>query len=350
MTRTLLLLTTMSLAAEQTVYIGTRTGNGGAEGIYKAQFDAATGTLRDVTLAVKTTHPTFLQVHATRPLVYAVVAEPEGKVRAFAIEADGGLRLLNEVSSKGAGPAHVQIDRTGKWVGTANFQSGSAAVYRIEADGKLSEAVDSVQHSGKGAHATRQRGPHAHQVTFSADNKWMYVADLGIDAVMVYGFDAGTGKLTPAEPLRTPAGAGPRHIALAKKRIYVLNEIASTVSVFEKGKLLETVNALPDGFTGNSSSAEILLDKAGKFLYASNRGADTIAVFRVGAKLQKIADVKVGKVPRGFVLSPEGKFLLAGNQDEGTVQVFKVDGKTGLLAPVGAPVKAPTPICFRFAR
>ena len=147
--------------------------------------------------------------------------------------------------------------------------------------------------------------------------------------------------------LRVPAGAGPRHIALGKKRVFVLNEIASTVSVFEKGKLVETVNALPEGFSGDSSSAEIVL--GGGFLYASNRGADTIAVFRVGDRLKKVADVKVGRVPRGFVLSPDGKFLLAGAQDEDFVQVYKVDGKTGLLTAVGGPVKAPFPICLRFA-
>jgi len=237
-----------------------------------------------------------------------------------------------------------------QWVSTANFGSGSIAVYRIEADGRLSEAVDSAQHTGKGPHATRQTGPHAHSTYYSADNKTLYAVDLGIDEVRVYGFDAGTGKLTPREPLRTPPGAGPRHLALGKKRIYVLNEIGSTVSVFEKSKLLETVNALPAGFTGDSSSAEILIDKAEKYLYASNRGADTIAVFRIGAKLEKIADTKVGRIPRGFTISPDGRFLIAGSQSDNTIQVFRIDAKTGLLSPAGAPLSAPGPICFRFAR
>ncbi len=339
----LLAVTGMTLAA-QTVYIGTR----GAEGIYRAQFDAATGAIGEVRVAGKTLNPTFVAVHPTRPLVFAVVADVQGKVSSFAVEADGSLRLLNEVSSKGAGPAHVQIDRTGQWVSTANFGSGGVAVYRIEADGRLSEAVDAAQHTGKGPHATRQAGPHAHSTYFSADNKTMYAADLGIDQVKVYGFDAKTGKLTEKEPLRTPAGAGPRHLALGKKRIYVLNEIASTLSVFEKGKLIETVNALPDGFTGDSSAAEVVIDKAEKFLYFSNRGADTIAVFRIGAKLKKVADVKVGKTPRGFVLSPDGRYLIAGSQGENTIQVFRVDGKTGMLTAVGGPVAAPSPICFRF--
>jgi 6-phosphogluconolactonase len=341
----LAVLAGMTLAG-QTVYIGTRS----TEGIYRLRFDPVSGAISDLKVAGKTENPTFLAVHPTRPLLYAVVAVPDGKVRAFAIEADGGLRLLNEVSSKGAGPAHVQIDRSGQWVTTANFGSGSIAVYRIEADGRLSEAVDSAQHTGKGPHATRQAGPHAHSTYFSVDNKTLYAADLGIDEVRVYGFDARTGKLTPREPLRTPPGAGPRHLALGKKRIYVLNEIGSSVSVFEKGKLVETVNALPAGFTGDSSSAEVLIDKAEKFLYASNRGADTIAVFRIGAKLEKIADTKVGRIPRGFTISPDGRFLIAGSQSDNTIQVFRIDAKTGQLSPAGAPLTAPGPICFRFAR
>ena len=334
----------VNVAAEQTVYIGTRS----TEGIYRMRFDPATGAITDLKVAGKTLNPTFLAVHPTRPLVFAVVAAPEGKVSSFAVEPDGGLRLLNEVSSKGEGPAHVQIDRTGQWVSTANFTSGSVAVYRIEADGRLSEAVDSAQHVGKGPHATRQTGPHAHSTYFSADNKWMYAADLGIDEVKVYGFDARTGKLTAGSALKTPAGAGPRHLALGKKRVYVLNEIASSVSVFENGKLLETVSALPDGFTGASSAAEVVVDKAEKFLYSSNRGADTIAVFRIGAGLKKVGDVKVGATPRGFVLSPDGKFLIAGSQGDNTIQVYRIDAKTGLFTAVGEAVKANGPICFRF--
>lgn len=330
--------------AAQTVYIGTR----GAEGIYRAQFDAATGRIGAVTLAARTLNPTFLAVHPSRPLVFAVVAAPEGKVSSFAVEADGGLRLLNEVSSKGNGPAHVQIDRTGEWVSTANFGSGSVAVYKIEADGRLREAADFSQHSGKGPHATRQAGPHAHSSYFSADNRTMYAADLGIDEVKVYGFDAKTGKLTEGAALKTPPGTGPRHLALGKKRVYVLNEIASSVSVFANGKLLETVSTLPEGFSGDSSAAEVVIDKRERFLYASNRGADTIAVFRIGAKLQKIADVKTGKTPRGFVLSPDGRYLIAGSQAENKIQVFRVAPKIGLLEPVGEAVSAPSPICFRF--
>ncbi len=340
---------TMSVAADQTVYIGTRTRDGRSEGIYRMSFNPETGALRDVKLAAATVDPSFLALSKAKALLFAVVASPEGMVKSFAIEADGGLRLLNAVSSKGAGPAHVQVDRTGQWLATANYTSGSVAVYRIEADGKLSEAVDWMQHAGKSVDAARQAGPHAHSVNFAADNKHLYVADLGLDEVKAYRFDAKTGKLGAGFILRSPKGGGPRHLALGKKRVYVLNEMGSTVSVFEKSKLVETVNALPTGFSGVSSAAEVVLDSTESFLYASNRGADTIAVFRVGDRLTKIADTKVGKVPRGFVLSPDGRFMLVASQDDNTIQSYRVDAKTGMLTAVGEAVKAGSPICLRFA-
>ena len=329
-----------TLTAQDTVYVGTRN----QEGIYRFNFDPKTGSMRDLKLAAKTTDPTFLAIHPTRPLVYSVVAQPEGKISAFAVEADGSLRLLNQVSSKGAGPAHVQIDRTGHWVSASNYGSGSFAVYRIEADGKLSEATDSIQHE-KG-----ERAPHAHFSIFSPDNKTIYVNDLGLDQVKRYAFDNTTGKIKEQAPLVTPKGAGPRHLVLGKKKIYVLNELASSVSVFENGKLLETVSALPAGFTGKSSAAEIVTDKNEKFIYSSNRGADTIAIFKTGKTLTKIADQKVGRIPRGFVITPDGKFMLVGSQDDNTIQAYTIDSKTGLLTATGKPLEAPFPICLRFAR
>jgi len=345
----LLSLAATVAAADLPVYVGTRTSLGRSEGIYRFLFDPATGRMREPQLVAKTTDPSFLALHPARPLLFAVVAQPAGKIRSFAVEPGGGLRLLNEVSSRGAGPAHVQVDRSGQWVAAANFTNGSIAIYRIESDGRLSEAVDAVQHTGSGAHPKRQTGPHAHSVTFSFDNRTAFVADLGLDEVKVYGFEATTGKLTAREPLRTPPGAGPRHVALGHRRMYVLDEISSAVSVFQKGKLVETVSALPLGFTGNSSAAEVVLDRRERFLYSSNRGADTIAVFRAGRRLRKVADVKVGRVPRNFVFTPDGRFLLVASQDDDTVQAYRVNERTGLLTAEGDPLKVPTPICLRFA-
>ena len=345
-----------AIAAERTVYVGTYTREGKSKGIERLRFDERTGALKQAELAVESENSSFLALHPTRPLLYAVnvntTATEEGHLSAFAVLAGGKLKLLNKVQSKGVNPAYVQIDRTGHWLAAVNFTSGSCATFRIEDDGQLSEAVDSRQHAGHGPHPTRQAGPHAHSAYFSANNKTLYVADLGLDEVKRYGFDALTGHLTDGPSLKAIPGGGPRHLALGQKeRVYVLNEIASSVSVYDGDKLRETVSALPPGFTGSSSSAEIILHPNGKFLYASNRGADTIAVFRVGKTLTQIAQTPAGgKVPRGFVLSPDGKFMLVASQNSDVVNVFRVSGSTGLLTPVGQPVKAGSPVCLRFAR
>lgn len=339
---------TLLLAADLTVFVGTRTRDGRSEGIHRLHFDPNTGALSRAELAAKSIDPSFLAIHPTRPLLFTVVAQPEGRLEAYSIGPGGELKLLNTVSSKGAGPAHIQIDRTGQWVATANYTSGSAAVYRIESDGRLSDAVARVQHAGRGPNAQRQDGPHAHSVNFSADNKLLYIADLGIDEVKVYEFRAKTGALTAAPSLKTTAGAGPRHIALGRKRVYVLNELTSTVAVFEGDKQVQEISALPADFKGTSTAAEVVINKAETVLYASNRGADTIAVFRIGTKLEKIGDVPTGKVPRNFVLSPDGRFLLVASQDEDFIRSYRVDAKTGMLTPLESTVKVGSPICLRF--
>jgi len=343
-------MTTTTLStASLTVFVGTRTSLGRSQGIYRMAFDPKTGALFDVGLAAATIDPSFIAIHATRPLLFTVVAVPEGRLRSYAIEPRGGLRLLNEVSSHGAGPAYVQIDRTGRWVATANYLSGSAAVYRIGADGRLSDAADTLQHHGRGVDGVRQEGPHAHSVYFSNDNTQLLIADLGIDTVTVWAFDAETGQLTPGKPLRTPAGSGPRHLALGRRRIYVLNELTSTIDVFDNGVLFETVSVLPADFDGVSIAAEVVIDREERFLYSSNRGADTVAVFRIGGHLEKVADIKVGRTPRNIVLSPDGRFLLVASQDDDTVRTYLVNAETGMLGAAENPAKVPTPICLRFA-
>ncbi len=339
---------TLLLAADLTVFVGTRTRDGRSEGIHRLHFDSTSGALSRVELAAKSIDPSFLAIHPTRRLLYTVVAQPEGRLEAYEIGPGGELKLLNTVSSKGAGPAHIQIDRTGQWVATANYTSGSAAIYRIESDGRLSPAVASVQHAGRGPNAQRQEGPHAHSVNFSADNKLLYIADLGLDEVKVYQFFPARRELVAAPSLKTSPGAGPRHLALGRKRIYVLNELTSTVAVFEGAKQVQEISTLPADFKGVSTAAEVILNKTESVLYASNRGADTIAVFRIGAKLEKIGDVPTGKVPRNFVLSPDGRHMLVASQDEDFVRSYKVDAKTGMLTPLEGTVKVGSPICLRF--
>ena len=351
-----MVMTMTAMAAERTVYVGTFTREGRSKGIERLLFNEQTGAVKLGELAVETENPAFIALHPTKAVLYSVNvntnATEEGHLSAFSIGTDGKLKLLNQVKSKGLNPAYVQVDRTGHWLATVNFTSGSCATYRVEDDGHLSEAVDSRQHVGHGPHEKRQAGPHAHSAYFSVDNKTLYVADLGLDEVKRYGFDAKTGKLTDGVSLHAVPGGGPRHLAFGpKNRVYVLNEILSSISVFDGDKLVETVSALPQGFAGSSSTAEIILHPNGKFLYASNRGADTIAVFSVGKTLKQIGQTPAGgKVPRGYVLSPDGKFMLVGAQNSDVVNVFRVDASTGLLTAVGGPVAVGSPVCLRFAR
>lgn len=352
------------LAADKLFYIGTYTNGKSSKGIYLAQLDEQTGSLKDIELAAESENPSFLAVHPKKRFVYAVNEVNDGKVSAFSSEARGKLRLLNQVSSKGSAPCHLNIDKTGRWLAVANYSSGTAAVLPIKADGSLGEAVASVAHKGSSVDPDRQKGPHAHSVNFSADNKFLFVADLGLDQVFIYSFDSKTGSLKQFATLDTPKGAGPRHLALGPNGMaYVLNEMASSVSLFRwtggaKGDLLDTVSALaPDSKTPNSG-AEVLLHRNGRFLYSSNRGLDSITLYEVGpgpsgpgASLKRVGDFPAGgKTPRGFTLSPDGKFLLAASQNSDRLNAFSIDPKSGTLRQIGMGLAVGSPVCIRFGR
>jgi 6-phosphogluconolactonase len=357
-------LTTAASAADVTVFVGTYT-NAQSKGIYSVQFDEASGKLSAPTLAVESDSPSFLAMHPTGRYLYAANEHPSGPanapgtVSAFAV--DGGkLKLINIVSSRGAGPCHVAVDRTGHWLFVANYTGGSIAAFPIQANGGLGEASSFFQHTLTSVEP-RQKGPHAHIVVLSPDNRFLLVADLGGDRVFVYRFDERSGKLTLNDPPAgiLPPGSGPRHIAFSRdgKLLYVLSELKDTVTTFRwdagKGALesTETLSALPAGYTGPKSGAEIAVHPTGKFLYTSNRGHDSIAMFAIAADGKLTAsghEPTRGKTPRNFAIDPTGKFLLAANQDSSTIAVFRIDEKTGKLSPVGDPAAVPTPVSILF--
>jgi 6-phosphogluconolactonase len=349
------------------VYIGTYTRQKG-KGIYAYRFQPAAGKLTPVGLAGESDNPSFLAVHPNRRFLYAVNemsgGKPEGYVSAFAIDPKTGkLAFLNKVSSRGGGPCHLMVDKSGKHLAVANYNSGSVAVFPVLPDGRLGEASAFMQHRGSSANPARQKGPHAHCVLFSPDNRFLLAADLGLDQVLVYRFDATKGSLAPNDPpsARVAPGSGPRHLAFHPKGsfLYVNNEMASTVTAFayQPGggilKELQTVSTLPAGFSGESTTAEIETDRAGKFLYVSNRGHDSIAVFAIDAKgaLTPVEYASTqGKVPRSFALDPTGAYLFAANQDSYNVVVFRVDSKTGRLTPSGQVMEdVGQPVCVVFA-
>lgn len=354
------------------VYVGTYTGGkeGGSKGIYRLDLDMAAGKLSKLELAGEAVNPSFLAFDPgpNHRFLYAVseVSDAGGKtsgaVSAFSLDRrTGALTLLNQQSSKGAGPCHLVVDNEGKHVLVANYNSGSAAVLPIGADGKLGEATAFVQHRGSGPNKQRQEGPHAHSINLDEANRFAVVADLGLDKLFVYKYDAAKGTLEPNDPpsVSVAPGAGPRHFAFHPdgKHAYVCNELNSTVTAFDydpaRGVLKETATAstLPKDFTGSNTTAEVVVHPSGKFLYVSNRGHDSIAVFtldeKTGVPTPAGHQSTKGKTPRNFAVDPSGGFLLAANQASNSVVVFAIDEKTGGLKPTDSTVEVPAPVCIR---
>ncbi len=368
MTSRLLLLLPLLLsalaagAADSLVYVGTYTTNGG-RGIYAFRFQTATGKLSPLGLAAETPGPSFLAVHPNHRFLYAV-NEPTNTVSAFALDPKSArLSLLNQVASRGEAPCHLALDQTGRWLGVANYGSGSVAVLPVGPDGSLGEAAAVVQQQGSGPNPARQKGPHAHAVLFSADNRFLLAADLGADKIFVYRFDAARGALTAHDPpsAAVASGAGVRHLAFHPngKVLYAINELASTVTTFgydaAGGALdeMQTVSTLPEGFTGVTTTAEIAVNAAGTFVYASNRGHDSIALLAIDPQRFTLVPMDyaptAGQTPRHFTLDPTGGFLLAANQNSGTIAVFRVHPRTGQLQPAGNSItRVPSPVCVVF--
>jgi 6-phosphogluconolactonase len=354
------------------VYFGTYTGpKTGSEGIYVSTFDPATGRLGEPKLAAPSENPSFLALHPTRPLLYAVnevstfEGEPAGSVSAFEIDAATGLlRALNRVSSKGGGPCHLAVDHAGRRVLVANYGGGSVASLPIGKDGRLEPASGFVQHTGAGADPKRQKGPHAHMITSDPAGRLVLAADLGLDKVLLYRLDAKTGQLVPADPphLSTAPGAGPRHFAFSTdgKDLYVFNEIRMTITQFRtQGERFvegETVSSLPPGVSPGEadSGAEILAHPSGRFVYASNRGVDQLAVFARDTATGRLTLVEHvpsgGKGPRSFGIDPRGGWLVAVHQrsESGQVAVFRIDPSSGRLSPTGQTLQLGAPVSVVF--
>ena len=351
------------LLSGQIVYVGTYTRTS-SKGIYAWRLQPATGKLTPLGLAAETSNPTFLAVAPNQRFLYAANEDKAGTISAFALDAaNGQLKLLNSVPSRGSGPCHVAVDPSGKWVFAANYNSGSVAVFPVRADGSLGEATGFVQHAGSSVNAQRQSGPHAHSANLSPDGRWLFVADLGLDRILTYRLDAVKGTLSPGDPpfTKVAPGSGPRHMAFGKdgRFAYAIGEMLATVTVFRynsaRGTLeeLQTAPVTPEGYTGPKSGAEIAVDPAGKFLYASNRGDSTIAVFRIDGDKGTLTLVErvstQGKTPRNFAIDPAGAFLFAANQDSGNVVEFKIDPATGRLTPTGSVLELASPVCIVFA-
>jgi len=361
---------TEAAAGTVRVYVGTYTGKA-SKGIYLSRLNLATGELQPPEVAAEGKNPSFLALHPSRPLLYAIGeigdfgGKKTGAVSAFSVEPQSGrLTLLNQQSSGGAGPCHLVVDRTGRCVLVANYSGGSVACLPIQDDGRLGEATSFVQHQGSSVNPKRQAGPHAHSINLDAANRFAFVADLGLDKVLIYRFDAGRGLLTPNAPpsVSLEPGAGPRHFAFhpSGRYAYVINELHSTVTAFgynaQRGTLepLQTISTLPEGFSGSNTTAEVQVHPSGRFLYGSNRGHHSIAAFAIDQQTGKLRPLghesTQGKTPRNFGIDPTGAYLLAANQDTDNVVVFRIDATTGALCPAGHSIPVPTPVCVKMVQ
>lgn len=351
------------------VYLGTYTHKT-SQGIYLAELDLRAGTLRLKGLAAPLTNPSFLAIHPTGRWIYAVgemanfQGKKQGAVSALAVQPDGTLQQLNQQPSGGTGPCHLAVDPQGRYVVVANYGSGSVASLPIDSQGRLREPVSIIQHSGSSVHPQRQQGPHAHSVTFDTSGRLVVAADLGLDQLLLYRLDLDTGKLSAHEPawVQVAAGSGPRHFAFhpTGRFAYVINELASTITAFtyqpDRGRLepVQTVSTLPETFTGSNTTAEVQVHPSGRFLYGSNRGHDSLAIFAVDQATGKLTPKghvsSQGKTPRHFGIDPTGVYLVVVNQDSDNGVLFRIDPETGQLTPTQQSIEVSMPVCVKFLR
>jgi len=354
-----------------TLYVGTYTGPK-SKGIYMLKLDPATGALTKPEVAGEMKNPSFLVIHPNNKYLYAIGEIDEfkdrktGAIAAFSIDpATGKLTPINQQSSGGPGPCFVTVDATGKNALLANYGGGSVEVVPLKEDGSLGEPSTFIQHVGSSVDQSRQKEPHAHSINLTPDNKYAIAADLGMDKLLVYKFDAAKGTLTPSDPAFTAiaGGQGPRHFVFHPngKWAYNCNEMGLTARAFsydaDKGTLTEmqSLSTLPEGANRKgASTAEVQVHPSGKFLYVSNRGHDTIAIFTIDQASGKLTAAghqsSGGKTPRNFRIDPTGNYLIAANQGSDNIVVFKIDQTTGGLTATGVSAEIGSPVCIKFMK
>jgi 6-phosphogluconolactonase (cycloisomerase 2 family) len=347
-------------------YVGSRTTrerNARGNGINVFKVDSQTGALTHVQLVDGLTNPSFLALNERQDVLYSVHGDRE-QASAFQIHSDGSLSHLNTVTTNGLNPVHLALDPDNKFLVVSNHSSGSLATIEIQADGKLGEVIQCTMMEGPiGPHRIEQNGPKPHFNPFDPSGRFVVVPDKGLDRIFSFEIDAGNGTFTPAKVPHVVAreGAGPRHVAFhpSLPRVYAINELDSTAATYDfnpqTGELtaLQVLSALPETFGGTSRASEIEVDKTGRFLYASNRGYDSIALFAIDQQTGWLRFVEAvptdGKTPRFFALSPSGQFLYAANEDTDTIIAFAVDAETGRLSPTGQSIETGSPVCLVFA-
>jgi len=354
----------------QKLYIGSYSP-ADQNGINCYEFNPDTGKMSFLSGTSGIENPSFLAIHSSGSFLYAV-SETDGQegnnsggVASFrVVSSRGDLEKINQVSSGGAAPCHISLDRSERVLMAANYNGGNISVFPLEEDGSLGEMSSFHQHSGSGSELRNQREPHAHSINPDPSNRFAMVADLGLDRLFVYRLNPESGELVPHNPafVKVEQKSGPRHLAFHSNGslAYLINEIASTITVFEydfeQGSLeeIQTVSTLPEDFKGRNATAEVVAHPSGRYLYGSNRGHDSIAVFEIDGKSGRLEPVQYrstgGRSPRNFCLSPDGKFLLAANQRSDNLLVFPLEESSGKLLDPVEEIKLKSPVCIRFVK
>ena len=353
---------------EMTFYVGTYT-RGGSRGIYRVSMNANSGALQVRNTYGGIQNPSFLAIDPQNRYLFAVGETGDfngansGSVASFSIDpASGNLTLISQVPSAGAAPAHISVNDEASLVVVANYNGGNVALLPVDANGSLSAPASVRQHTGSSVHPQRQQRPHAHSIYLDPSESHAVAVDLGIDRLMVYRVDAEAHTLTPADPPShaVAPGSGPRHLAFHPdgNRAYVINELANSITALDYDSAagtfsqIETVSTLPEGFTGQNTCAEVRVAPSGRFVYGSNRGHDSIAVFAVNDATGALTPVQHqstgGDTPRNFEIDPTGRFLVVANQDSNNLVVLAIDPASGELEPTGETATIPVPVCVRF--
>ncbi len=349
-----------AFAQDPFLLIGTYT-SGGSEGVYVYRFNTRTGKLTLASIAKEIDNPSFLTASPTSDYVFVASQVDEGYVVSYRLDrASGEMTRLSSQPSGGSRPCHVSCDSEGKWLTVSNYSSGNMSVMAIGEDGRLGTPTHTVQHEGKSIHPTRQNGPYVHSAYFSPTQQQVFVSDLGIDQVVSYDFDRNTGKLSPAQPpfVATPAGSGPRHFVFHPNGRfgYSILELSSQVAAYayegDSLRELHLISTLPATFQGTSTCADIHISPDGKFLYGSNRGHNSIAIYRINPSTGHLTylthQTVLGNTPRNFAIDPSGKFLLVANQDSDQVLVFRRNSRNGTLKITKQSIKVSMPVCLEF--
>ena len=355
-----MLLTTSAMTQQYHLVVGTFT-DAGSDGIYTYKFNSQTGDAVAAS-SVKTSNPSYLVVSPDNKYVYAANHDEQGMVSAFQFnKQDGSLKLLNKVTSAGAHPCYISINKKGNILVVGNYAGGNLSVLEVRQDGQVNQPKQIIQLKGSSVNRSRQEKAHVHATVFSPDQRFLFVPDLGSDKVMIYKVAQGSGALQPAEEpfIDVNAGSGPRHIDFHPKYgfAYLIEELTGTISVYKyaEGKLtlVQNTSAHPISYQGAYGSADIHVSPDGNFLYASNRGdANSIAIFKIDPDTGMIMPTgfqpSLGIHPRNFNFDPTGNFLLVANRDTDEIVIFKIDKQTGLLEDTKKRIKVSKPVCIKW--